>query len=144
MTNTEKKLVNSTSWQVVWIKVAPRTLDLFFSALVFFHEHCRFTGQQRKGEAFSFTPHYHFDLLHWHLDISRAITAGSSLLHIGARLEPGTFGFRVQVARWPLNYVPLTFIVSVSEVVAQRCSEKKVFLEISQNSQKTPVPESLF
>ena len=26
----------------------------------------------------------------------------------------------------------------------QRCSIKKVFLEISQNSQKTPVPEPLF
>ena len=32
-----------------------------------------------------------------------------------------------------------------SEAVAQRCSVKKVFLEISQNSQEnTPVPETLF
>ena len=31
-----------------------------------------------------------------------------------------------------------------SEAVAQRCSVKKVFLEISQNSQKTSVPESFF
>ena len=31
-----------------------------------------------------------------------------------------------------------------SEAVVQRCSVKKVFLEISQNSQKTPVPESNF
>ena len=31
-----------------------------------------------------------------------------------------------------------------SEAVAQRCSVRKVFLEISQNSRKTPVPESLF
>ena len=29
-----------------------------------------------------------------------------------------------------------------SEAVVQRCSVKKVFLEISQNSQKTSVPES--
>ena len=29
-------------------------------------------------------------------------------------------------------------------VVVQRCSVKRVFLEISQNSQETPVPESLF
>ena len=32
----------------------------------------------------------------------------------------------------------------VPKAVAQRCSVKKVFLEISQNSQKTPVPEALF
>ena len=31
-----------------------------------------------------------------------------------------------------------------SKAVAQRCSVKKVFLEISQNSQETPVPESSF
>ena len=30
------------------------------------------------------------------------------------------------------------------EAVAQTCSVKKVFLEISQNSQETPVPESPF
>ena len=32
----------------------------------------------------------------------------------------------------------------VSEAVVRSCSVKKVFLEISQNSQETPVPESLF
>ena len=31
-----------------------------------------------------------------------------------------------------------------SEAVVQRCSVKKVFLEISQNSQENTVPESLF
>ena len=49
----------------------------FFSILVFFHEHSRFTGQQGKGEGL-----YHFHPLHRHLDISRAITAESSHLHI--------------------------------------------------------------
>ena len=33
------------------------------------------TGLQGKGEGISLTPHYHFHLLHKHLDISRAITA---------------------------------------------------------------------
>ena len=131
-----------------WIKVAPRTLDLFFSILVFFQEHYRFTEQQWKGEAFSFTPHYHFELLHRHLNISRAITAGNdycrelTFTH-SSKTWTRNFWFP-STSHWLLNYVPLTFIVSVSEVVAQRCSEKKVFLEISQNSQKTPVPESLF
>ena len=32
----------------------------------------------------------------------------------------------------------------IPEAVVRRCSVKKVFLEVSQNSQKTPVPESLF
>ena len=31
-----------------------------------------------------------------------------------------------------------------AETVARKCSVKKVFLEILQNSQKTPAPESLF
>ena len=31
-----------------------------------------------------------------------------------------------------------------SEALAQTCFVKKVFLEISQNSLETPVPESLF
>ena len=31
-----------------------------------------------------------------------------------------------------------------TEAVSQRCSIKKVFLEISQTHRKTPVPESLF
>ena len=35
-------------------------------------------------------------------------------------------------------------ILWIKEAVAETCSVKKVFLEISQNSQKTPVPESLF
>ena len=35
-----------------------------------------------------------------------------------------------------------TFLISEADV--QRCSVKKVFLTISQNSQETPVPESLF
>ena len=34
-----------------------------------------------KGEGISLTPHYHFHPLHRRLDISRAITAGSSPAH---------------------------------------------------------------
>ena len=59
----------------------------FFFIWVFFHEHSRFAGQQGKGEDIYLTPLYHFDPLHGHLDISRAIAAGSSPL-----------GFRAQVA----------------------------------------------
>ena len=54
-------------------------LWFFFSIWVFFHEHSRFTGQQGKGEAISSSPLYHFHLLHKQLEVSRAITAESSL-----------------------------------------------------------------
>ena len=56
----------------------------FFSIWVFFHEHSRFTGQQGKGEGIYLTPLYHFHPLHGHLDISRAVTAESSPLHIAS------------------------------------------------------------
>ena len=56
----------------------------FFSIWVFFRNHSRSTGLQGKREGISLTPHYHFNPLHRHLDISRAITAKSSPLHIGS------------------------------------------------------------
>ena len=55
-----------------------------FSIEVFFHEHSRITGLKWKGEDVSLTPHYHFHPLYRHLDISRAVTAESSPLHIGS------------------------------------------------------------
>ena len=58
-------------------------LFLFFPIWIFFHNHSRITRLQGKGEDISLTPHYHFHPLHRHLDISRAITAESSPLHIG-------------------------------------------------------------
>ena len=38
--------------------------------------------QQGKRETISLTPLYHFHPLHRHLDVSQAITADSSLLHV--------------------------------------------------------------
>ena len=61
-------------------------INTLFSISVFFHEHPRFTGQQGKGEAISLTLLYHFHPLESHLDISRAITAESSPLHIASSL----------------------------------------------------------
>ena len=55
---------------------------IIFFIWVFFREHSRITGLQGKGEGISLTPHCHFHPLHRHLDISRAITAESSPLHI--------------------------------------------------------------
>ena len=63
--------INTTSYSI-----------FVFSIGVFFHDHSRITGLQGKGEGISLTRHYHFDPLHRHLDICRAITAESSPLHI--------------------------------------------------------------
>ena len=66
----------------------------FFAFWVFFHEHSRITGLQRKGEDISLTPHYHFHPLHTNLDISRVITAEGSPLHIASsRTRTGTLWF---------------------------------------------------
>ena len=56
----------------------------FFLSGFFFHEHLRITALQGKGEGISLTSHYHFYPLQRHLDISRAIIAESSSLHIGS------------------------------------------------------------
>ena len=49
--------------------------------------------------------------------------------------------FTIFIALDP-KWVPHLSIIS--EALATRCSVKKVFLEISQNSQETPVPEPVF
>ena len=64
------------------LKLQKLKINFFFSVWVFFHEHSQFTGQQGKGEGIYLTPLYRFHPLHRHLDISRAITAESSPLHI--------------------------------------------------------------
>ena len=57
----------------------------FFSIWVFFHEHSRITGLHAgEGEGISLSPLYHFHPLYGHLDISWAITAESSPLHIAS------------------------------------------------------------
>ena len=58
---------------------------LFFSIWVVFYEHLRFTGQQGKGNGIYLNLLCnHFHSLQRHLDISRAITAESSPLHIAS------------------------------------------------------------
>ena len=71
------------------------TPSFFFLFIwVFFHEHSLFTGQQGKGEGIILTPLYHFNPLHRHLEISRAITAESSPLHIDcSRTRTGNLWF---------------------------------------------------
>ena len=69
-------------------KLTTETLEqgmkCFFSIWGFIHNYSRIIGLQGKGDGISSTPHYHFHPLHRHLDISRAITAEISPLHIGS------------------------------------------------------------
>ena len=59
-----------------------KKIGIFFFICIFCHEHSQFTGQKGKGEAISWTPPYHFHRLHRLLEISGAIPAESSPLHI--------------------------------------------------------------
>ena len=76
--------------------VFSRKAIFFFSIWVIFHEHSRITGLQGKREGISLTSHHHFHpLRHYrHLDISQAITAEKSPLHIGSsRTRTGNLWF---------------------------------------------------
>ena len=92
------KLTNSSRLLLQGIRI------FFFSIWVFFHEHSQITGLHGKGEGIPLTPYYHFHPLHRHLDISRAITAQSSPLHIASsRTRTGNLWFPI-TSRWPLSY----------------------------------------
>ena len=69
---------------------------ILFSIWVLFHVLSWFTGQQGKGKAIYLTPLYRFRPFHRHLDISWALTAESSHLHI-ANSRTRTGVFRAQV-----------------------------------------------
>ena len=66
----------------------------FFFYLGFLSRTFTIRGTAREGEGIYLTPLYHFHPLHRHLDISRAITAESSPLHIaGSRTRAGNLCF---------------------------------------------------
>ena len=50
--------------------VASFAWEKFFSIWIFFQEHSQFTGNQRKEEAISLTPPYHYHPLHKHLEVA--------------------------------------------------------------------------
>ena len=76
----------------------PSPASFFLSGFSFTNIH-NSQDSRGRGRPFFLTPLYHFHPLHRYLDISRAITAESSPLHIASsQTQTGTFGFRVQVA----------------------------------------------
>ena len=86
-----------------------QVLFIYFSIWDSFHDYSRFTGQQRKGEAISLTPLFHFHTLQRHLDISRENAAGSSPLHIiSNRSQTGNLSFPSK-SRYPLSYTPFFY-----------------------------------
>ena len=109
MTTPDGEQVISSGWRTAGITNALKNgetcLEQSYSTSVFFffflylgwvsfHNHSRITVLQGKGEDISLTPHYHFHPLHKHLDISGAITAESSSLHIGStRTRTGNLWF---------------------------------------------------
>ena len=89
----------------------------FFSIWVFFHECSQYTGQQGKEEVISLTLLCHFHLLHRHLDINRAITAGSSPLHIASsRSRTGNLLF-LSAIHLPLSYMPKTLTTTLRPLI---------------------------
>ena len=86
-------LKNDRKSRYIWLCKNPPTWlwgTFFFFIWVFFHAHSQFTGQQWSvcvcvwGGGINLTPLYHFQPLHRHLDIRRAMTAESSPLHIAS------------------------------------------------------------
>ena len=92
-------MTRPTSWSVHFC--------FLFFCLVFFHWHSRFTGQQGKWEAISSTPLCHFHPLHRHLDISRAITAECSPLHLASSPTQTGNIWLLSAGRESLSYTPL-------------------------------------
>ena len=72
-----------------------------------------------EGEGISLIPHYHFHQLCRHLDISRAIAAESSPLHIVSRWTRQAYQDKFYVARDV--YSVLTIVNSVSQYVFLYC-----------------------
>ena len=84
-TNHEILIINLVKNSFFKCKIkTPFFLFFFLVGFFFFFKHSRFTGQQGKGESILLTPLYQFHSLHRRLDISRAVTAESSPLHIAS------------------------------------------------------------
>ena len=111
------------TFQAHFSKKQTAFLFFFFYMWVFFHEHSRITGLQGKG--IPLTPHYHFHRLHRHLDISQAITAESSPLHIaGSRdsnREPLVSGHK------SLTTKPRALLVETCPFLVHLINVKNVF-----------------
>ena len=105
-------LIPSVDWQ------------FFVSIWVFFHDHLRITWLQGKsgGGGISLTPLYHFHPLHRHRDISRAITAESSPLHVGSSRTRNRLPHRFNVKyTWNVCRDPKTiFLTAFKELFTWR------------------------
>ena len=138
------------------------TNHFFFSILVFFHEHSRLTWQQGKGKGICLIPLYHFHTLQRQLEISQVITAESSPLYIASIVagpEMGTFARQsltnrlreLQTDHSKITFVQsgcyvqqFGFVVFIFRSSHQRCSLKKLFLKILQNSQENTCAGDFF
>ena len=71
----------------------------FFSIQVFFHEHSRFAGQQGKGRiSIQLLTTTSTRFVGAQVLAGRLLRGAHLCAQLATRLEPGTFGFRAQVA----------------------------------------------
>ena len=95
-------------WKTLWIR-----LFIFFNLGFLSHT---FTIHRTvgEGEAIYLTPLYHFDLIHRRLDISRAIAAKSSPLHI-ARSRTWTANLWFPSVDWRRLHSSTDFRLQINE-----------------------------
>ena len=120
---------NDCFWRYSIKKLFLKTLQYSHDSRMFFHEHSGFTGLQGKGKGIYCTPLYHFRPLHRHLDISRAITAESSPLHIaGSRTLTGNL-WLPSASRKPPSYAPFNILLTIWLILEMHLKDtsKKIY-----------------
>ena len=112
-------------------------MRLIFSIWVFLQEHSRVTGQLQKGDAIFSIPLYIFLPPHRQLDISRAITAENSPLHIASSQTPaGNLWFprasRNQIITLIIITTTITAIIGKTKVSCVK-NKMHVFQQVHVN-----------
>ena len=91
--------------------------------------HSRITDLQGNGEGLFLTPHYHFHLLHRHLDINLAIATESSPLYVtSSRTRTGNLQF-LSTSREPPSCVPLTSFHLLGKIIEVSHKGENMFFD---------------
>ena len=101
-------------------------MRLIFSIWVFLQEHSRVTGQLEKEDAIFSIPPYIFLPPHRQLDISRAITAENSPLHIASSQTPaGNLWFPRASRNQIITLIIITTITAIIKKTKVGCMKTK-------------------
>ena len=102
-------------------------MRLIFSIWVFLQEHSRVTGQLEKEDAIFSIPPYIFLPTHRQLDISRAITAENSPLHIASSQTPaGNLWFPRASRNQIITLMIITTITAIIKKTKVSCMKNKI------------------